>query len=151
MTGIDLLAFSIPLLIVLLGAYVVRQARRSRESELAYKLRKCHIALHDAEISLDNTVHYYKSEINRLAARLGEAPPDDPPAGASANGSSSRGPSGNGNAGNSADGRFRQAKTAFARLYHPDRLSGDGPEKRIRTEVFKEFWDELERIERRGP
>ncbi len=151
MTGIDLLAFSIPLLIVLLGAYVVRQARRSRESELAYKLRKCNIALHDAEISLDNTVHYYKTEINRLAARLGEAPPADPPAGASANGSSSRGPSGMGNDRNSADGRFRQAKTTFARLYHPDRITGDGLEKRIRTEVFKEFWDELERIERRGP
>jgi hypothetical protein len=150
MSGIDLLAFSIPLLIFLLGAYVVRQARRSKESELAYKLRKCHIALHDAEVSLDNTVHYYKSELNRLAARLGEAPPADPPADA-ANRSSGRGPSGAGNDGSPADGRFRQAKNAFARLYHPDRLTGDGPEKRIRTEVFKEFWNELERIERRGP
>lgn len=151
MTGIDLLAFAIPLLIVLLGAYIVRQARRSRETELAYKLRKCHIALHDAEISLDNTVHYYKSELNRLAARLGEAPPADPPGGVAGDGASGRGPSGAGKDGNSVDGRFRQAKTAFARLYHPDRIAGDGPEKRIRTEVFKEFWDELERIERRGP
>ena len=146
MTGIDALAFVIPLMIVLLGAYVVRQTRRSRESELAYKLRKCHIALHDAEVSLDNTVHYYKAELNRLAARLGEAPPADPPTGAAA-----RTPSGAaGTAGESADMRFRQAKTAFARLYHPDRFGGDGPEKRIRTEVFKEFWDELERIERSG-
>ena len=151
MTGLDLLALSIPMLFVLLGAYVVRQARRSKESELAYKLRKCHIALHDAEVSLDNTVHYYKSELNRLAARLGEAPPADPPMDGGAGSAPRRGSATAGGAGTPVDGRFRQAKTAFARLYHPDRFTGDGAEKRIRTEVFKEFWEELERIERHGP
>lgn len=147
MTGIDLLAYALPLLIFLLGAYVVRQARRSRENELSYKLQKCHIALHDAEQSLDNTVGYYKSEIHRLQVRLGEAVSADPPA----DGVNGAGLRGNGDGGTAADGKFRQAKTAFARLYHPDGVAGDGAEKRLRTELFKEFWHELERIERRGP
>ena len=34
MTGIDLIVFSVPVLILLLGGYLVHQARRSRESEL---------------------------------------------------------------------------------------------------------------------
>jgi len=41
-----------------------------------------------------------------------------------------------------------RAKQAFARLHHPDRVQADGIERRIRTEIFKEFWSELERIER---
>jgi len=41
-----------------------------------------------------------------------------------------------------------RAKQAFARLHHPDRVQADGIERVIRTEIFKEFWRELERIER---
>jgi len=44
--------------------------------------------------------------------------------------------------------RFRLAKQAFARLYHPDNYVGNDEERAIRTEIFKEFWRELERIER---
>lgn len=136
MIGLDLIGLSVPLLILVLGAYVVGQARRSRESELTYKLRKSQVALHDAEQALDNTVNHYKTEIKRLRARLGEEEPVPPPG------------DGNG-AAYAGDMKFRQAKKAFARLYHPDQIAGESAEKRIRTELFKEFWDELDRIERR--
>jgi hypothetical protein len=136
MTGIDILALAVPALIVLLGAYIVYQARRSRESELSYNLRKCRIALEDTEKALDNTVNYYKAEIRRLKERLGEPVTDEAPR--------------NGNGHGAPDLKFKQARTAFARLYHPDRMRGDGDEKRIRAELFKEFWEELERIERRN-
>ncbi len=45
-------------------------------------------------------------------------------------------------------GRFRAAKLAFARMYHPDRGSGSDMDRLIRAQVFKEFWAELERIEK---
>jgi hypothetical protein len=143
MTGIDLLALAVPALIVLLGAYVVHQARRSRESELNYNLRKCRIALDDAEQALDNTVHYYKAEVQRLKARLGEPAGEEPPVHGSRHNGKSQG--------NGSDLKFKQARTAFARLYHPDGVHGDTDEKRIRAELFKEFWEELERIDRRNP
>ena len=139
MTGIDILALAVPALIVLLGAYIVYQARRSRESELSYNLRKCRIALEDTEKSLDNTVNYYKAEIRRLKERLGEPGTDELPR------------NGGGNGHGATDLKFKQARTAFARLCHPDRVHGDNDEKRIRAELFKEFWDELERIDRRNP
>jgi multidrug resistance efflux pump len=44
--------------------------------------------------------------------------------------------------------RFRAAKLAFARLYHPDRAAGSELDKAIRGQVFREFWAELERIEK---
>jgi len=139
MTGIDLIAMTVPVMILLLGFYIVRQARRSRESELNYKLRKCQISLHDAEQALDNTVQFYKQEIRRLKAKLGEAG-DDAIAGNFANGASG-GPA-NGAGRGSADHKFRAAKNAFARLYHPDRSAGNAQEERLRTEMFKEFWDD---------
>jgi hypothetical protein len=153
MTGIDLLALAVPALIVLLGAYIVHQARRSRESELNYNLRKCRIALDDAEQALDNTVNYYKAEVQRLKARLGEPAGEEPPVhGSRVNGSLVNGSSVNGKShGNGSDLKFKQARTAFARLNHPDRMHGDTDEKRIRAELFKEFWEELERIDRRNP
>lgn len=43
------------------------------------------------------------------------------------------------------DDRFREAKRAFARLFHPDHGGRDAPE---RGQVFLEFWPVLERIER---
>lgn len=137
MSGIDLLALAVPALIVLLGAYIFYQARRSRETELSYNLRKCRIALEDAEQALENTVSYYKAEIHRLKGRLGEPVGDDTAVGRV-----------NGVA---PDLKFKQARTAFARMYHPDGVQGDPDEKRIRAELFKEFWEELDRIDRRNP
>jgi hypothetical protein len=112
-------------LLLILGAYVVYQSRRSRESELAIKLRKSEIALHDAEQALQNTLDYYREEVARLQSKLAGEPSADPV----------------------VDQKFRRAKSAFARRYHPDRVRGDGPDVQIRTEVFKEFWEELQRIE----
>ena len=113
------------LLIAALGAYIFHQARRNREGDLSYKLRKCKIALHDAEESLENTIYFYKEELARLQRWLNEAGPSP----------------------SLADQKFRQAKSAFARLYHPDRQTGDDQRTRVRVEVFREFWDELQRIE----
>jgi hypothetical protein len=148
MTVFDILALAVPALIVLLGGYLVFQARRSRESELNYNLRKTRTALEDTEKALENTVTYYKAEIRRLKARLGESVTDDAPAPVNGNGN-------NGNGANGyalpADMKFKQARTAFARLYHPDRHHGDANEKKLRAELFKEFWEELERIDRRYP
>jgi hypothetical protein len=142
MTGIDILTLAVPALIVLLGAYLVFQARRSRESELKYNLRKYRTALEDTERALENTVAHYKAEIRRLKARLGEPVTDEPPPAGGVNGGAVQ---------IASDLKFKQARTAFARLYHPDRHHGDADEKRLRAEVFKEFWEELERIDRRHP
>jgi ribonuclease I len=148
MTVFDILALAIPALIVLLGGYLVFQARRSRESELNYNLRKTRTALEDTEKALENTVAYYKAEIHRLKTRLGEPVSDEPPSNGLASGDSVNG----GNTyGLPPDMKFKQARTAFARLYHPDRHHGDADEKKLRAELFKEFWDELERIDRRYP
>ena len=46
------------------------------------------------------------------------------------------------------DDRFRHAKRSFARLFHPDHRHGSEIEQQIRAEMFKEFWVELEQIER---
>lgn len=48
----------------------------------------------------------------------------------------------------SSDTKFKAAKVAFARLYHPDNIRVDGIDKIVRTEIFKEFWRELEAIEK---
>ena len=44
-----------------------------------------------------------------------------------------------------SDTKFREAKRAFARLYHPDR--GTEPDKH---RLFQEFWPVLEKIEKGG-
>lgn len=46
------------------------------------------------------------------------------------------------------DDRFIQAKLAFARAFHPDRLPDGLADTAIRAAIFKEFWDVLRRIER---
>ena len=82
---------------------------------MAFKLHKCEIALQDAEHALSNSVDYYKGEVARLEQQLvGREPP-------------ARG----------LDEKFRRAKSAFVRRYHPDRISGDGEETLIRTEFSK--------------
>jgi DNA anti-recombination protein RmuC len=45
------------------------------------------------------------------------------------------------------DQRFAQAKREFARLYHPNALTGSSFERTVRGEIFKEFWEVLQRIE----
>jgi hypothetical protein len=47
-----------------------------------------------------------------------------------------------------ADEKFRAAKRTFAKKFHPDQAVGGTAEKAVREAVFKEFWTELERIER---
>jgi len=148
MTGIDIIALAVPALVLLLGGYLIFQARRSRESELKYNLSKYRTALEDTERALENTVAHYKAEIRRLKARLGEPVTDEPPPAPGANGA---GPARGATVQIASDLKFKQARTAFARLYHPDRHHGDAEEKRLRAELFKEFWEELERIDRRHP
>ena len=46
------------------------------------------------------------------------------------------------------DERFQQAKQEFARLFHPDRLAPDDPERTLRTAIFRDYWRVLRRIER---
>lgn len=47
------------------------------------------------------------------------------------------------------DLKFKEAKRTFARRFHPNAQSMDGREKEIREALFREFWADLERIERR--
>ena len=49
------------------------------------------------------------------------------------------------------DRKFREARRSFARLYHPDNASADDTDGATRVEVFKEFWAELDRIDRGEP
>jgi hypothetical protein len=46
------------------------------------------------------------------------------------------------------DDRFQRAKRAFARRFHPDRLPPDAPDRRLRAALFREHWEELQRIGR---
>jgi hypothetical protein len=46
-------------------------------------------------------------------------------------------------------GAFAEVKKAFAKFYHPNALTCDGIEKMVRSEIFKEFWSEIQRIERK--
>ena len=149
MSAFDIIDLAVPGLIVLLGGYLVVQLRRSREAELNYSLRKTRIALEDTENALENTIAYYKAEIHRLKTRLGEPVSDETPA--ATNGATGINGANGHAVGAMSDMKFKQARTAFARLYHPDRHRGDAEEKRLRSELFKEFWDELERIDRRNP
>lgn len=45
--------------------------------------------------------------------------------------------------------RFRQAKRAFAQKFHPDKCQATGFDRIVREQVFKEFWADLESIEKR--
>ncbi|MCH7930156.1 MAG: hypothetical protein IIA01_06605 [Proteobacteria bacterium] len=87
------------------------------------------------------------SYIRRLAERLGveaagaEAGADSAPAEAVAEAVAEAEPGGD---------RFDQAKAAFARLFDPANLDPDAPDTALRTEIFEQFWAELERIEDEG-
>lgn len=61
-----------------------------------------------------------------------------------------RGAAGQQSAHTGRDEKFRASKRAFAHLYHPDNVKVEGLDKIIRAEIFKEYWRELETIEKRG-
>lgn len=46
------------------------------------------------------------------------------------------------------ENNFKQVKKMFAKMYHPDSLTGDKFEKLIKQEIFKEFWQVIESIEK---
>lgn len=126
----DLLPYAVLAGLLLLGAFIYVLASRSREAELKQALRKCEIALQDAQRSLQSAARLHADEVRRLKT-VRDAP--------SASTSSPAG-----------GAKFREAKSAFARLFHPDRAQGDVREREIRTELFKQYWAELERIERQA-
>jgi hypothetical protein len=45
------------------------------------------------------------------------------------------------------DAKFKKIKNKFSMMYHPDRISGSNFEKLVKQELFKEFWQEIEKIE----
>ncbi len=124
----DFLSYAVLAGLLLLGAYVYFLASRSREAELKRALRKCEIALQDAERSLQVADRSHADEVRRLKAGRGRE----------------------GAAMSSGEAKLRDAKSAFARLFHPDQARGDVRELEIRAEMFKQYWVELERIENRG-
>jgi hypothetical protein len=126
----ELLPYAVLAGLLLLAVYIYQLASRSREAELKRALRKCEIALQDAERSLDGAARLHANEIRRLNAMRGDARES---AATSAN-----------------NAKLREAKSAFARLFHPDQARGDAREREIRTEMFKQYWRELERIENCG-
>ena len=94
----------------------------------------------------------YQNRVRRLERRLAIAEGErnrlraaamDTTAGISAD----RG--GGGRPGAAWDVKFKEAKRTFARRFHPNAQSADGREKEIREALFREFWADLERIERR--
>ena len=46
-------------------------------------------------------------------------------------------------------GRYSALKRFLARNFHPDHAPGQGIEKIVRGELFKEIWGEVDRLERR--
>jgi hypothetical protein len=48
-----------------------------------------------------------------------------------------------------ADTKFREIKRRFALLYHPDHHGGTAIERAVKTEIFKEFWEVIEGVEKR--
>ena len=44
--------------------------------------------------------------------------------------------------------RFRRAKTVISKALHPNNFEGDAAQQKLRGELFKEIWPQIERIER---
>lgn len=57
-----------------------------------------------------------------------------------------------GNAGrqNVTDVRYASLKRYLAKQFHPDFAPGEGLEKIVRNETFKEIWNEIERLDQGG-
>lgn len=49
--------------------------------------------------------------------------------------------------GSSNNNKFKKVKINFSKMYHPDNIPGNGFEKLIKQEIFKEFWQVIEKIE----
>lgn len=126
----DLLPYAVLAGLLLLGGFIYVLASRSREAELKQALRKSEIALQDAQRSLQSAARLHADEVRSLKTVREAAGVSTPK--------------------HAAGAKFREAKSAFARLFHPDRAQGDAREREIRTELFKQFWAELERIERQA-
>jgi phage/plasmid-associated DNA primase len=45
--------------------------------------------------------------------------------------------------------RYLSLKRYLAKQFHPDHAPGDGVEKAVRNEIFKEIWSEIERLDER--
>jgi hypothetical protein len=52
---------------------------------------------------------------------------------------------------NVADVRFAALRRYLAKQFHPDHAMGQGIEKVVRNEIFKEIWIEIERLNRTSP
>ncbi len=122
----DLLPYAVLFTLLLIAIHVSYMAFRSREAELKQALRKTQIALQDAERALEEAAAYHAREIRRVKSSsvgVGEV--------------------------EASSVKFRAAKLAFARLFHPDTVDGAASEREIRTAIFRQYWEELERIDRR--
>ena len=56
-------------------------------------------------------------------------------------------PSNNGGCQNVSDVRYASLKRYLAKRFHPDYTPGEGIEKIVRNEIFKEIWDEIDRLD----
>jgi hypothetical protein len=56
-------------------------------------------------------------------------------------------PSQNGRRQNVGDVRYASLKRFLAKQFHPDYAPGQGIEKIVRNEIFKEIWNEIERLD----
>jgi hypothetical protein len=55
--------------------------------------------------------------------------------------------SNNGGCQNVTDVRYASLKRYLAKRFHPDYAAGQGIEKIVRNEIFKEIWNEVERLD----
>ena len=55
--------------------------------------------------------------------------------------------SNNGGRQNVSDGRYASLKRYLAKRFHPDFAPGEGIEKVVRNEIFKEVWNEIDRLD----
>jgi hypothetical protein len=58
--------------------------------------------------------------------------------------------SNNGRCQNVGDVRYASLKRFLAKQFHPDYAPGQGIEKIVRNEIFKEIWNEIDRLDQRG-
>ena len=57
------------------------------------------------------------------------------------------GPLEHGGCQNVSDLRYAALKRYLAKRFHPDYAPGQGIEKIVRNEIFKEIWNEIERLD----
>jgi hypothetical protein len=55
--------------------------------------------------------------------------------------------SNNGGCQNVSDLRYASLKRYLAKQFHPDYAPGQGIEKIVRNEIFKEIWNEIDRLD----